>query len=122
MSMAYGRKEKEIVEMDYPLAIVWPAIQKAITQLEWTMEENDDAKHSVKAKTKGAVMAYSSVVSVNAVAVAEGTTRVSVSAETPVTTLTAIVDFGRTKERVNSFLAALSRQLTLENKDSEENE
>jgi len=120
MSMAYVRKEKEIVEIDYPLATVWPAIQKAITRLEWTMEENDDARHSVKAKTKGTVMAYSSVVSVNAVAVAEGTTRVSVSAETPVTTLTAIVDFGRTKERVNSFLAALSRQLTPENKDSEE--
>jgi len=120
MSMAYVRKEKEIVEIDYPLATVWPAIQKAITRLEWTVEENDDARHSVKAKTKGTVMAYSSVVSVNAVAVAEGTTRVSVSAETPVTTLTAIVDFGRTKERVNSFLAALSRQLTPENKDSEE--
>ncbi len=122
INMAYLRKEKETVEMDYPLAKVWQAIQKAITSLDWVIEENDDAKHNVKAKTKGAIMGYNSAISVNAVAVAEGTTRVSVSAETPVTTLTSIADFGRTKERVNSFLAALSQKLTPENNNSEEPE
>jgi len=120
--MAYLRKENEIVEMDYPLDKVWQAIQKAITTLAWTIEESDDAKHNLKIKTRGAIMGYSSVLSVNAFAVAEGTTRVSVSAETPVTTLTSIADFGRTKERLNSFLAALSKELTPKNFGSEEPE
>ncbi len=109
--MAYLRKEKEIVEVDFPLEKVWEAIPKAIADIEWTLEETDDAKHQVKARTKAGMMSYGSVVSIDAVAVSESTTRVNVSAETPVTTVTAIVDFGRTRERIDLFLAALVKQL-----------
>ena len=43
--------------------------------------------------------------------VAANTTRVKVSAETPVTTITSVLDFGKTQERVDIFLLALSKQL-----------
>jgi hypothetical protein len=108
--MAYLRKEKEIVEMDFSLEKVWIAIPKAIADIEWTLEETDDAKHQVKARTKAGMM-YGSVLSIDAVAVSESITRVNVSAETPVTTVTAIVDFGRTRERIDLFLASLVKQL-----------
>ncbi len=110
--MAYLRKEKEIVEMDYPLSTVWAAIQKAIPDIQWTIEETKEAEHKVKAKTKAGFMSYSSLLSIEAVAVAENVTRVTVSAETPTTTLTAIADFGKTRERIDLFLAALVKQLT----------
>jgi hypothetical protein len=109
--MAYLRKEKEIVEVDFSLEKVWMAIPKAIADIEWTLEETDDAKHQVKARTKAGMMSYGSVFSIDAVAVSESTTRVNVSAETPVTTVTAIVDFGRTRERIDLFLASLVKQL-----------
>jgi len=109
--MAYLRREKEIVEMDFPLNKVWNAIPKAIASLEWTVEKADEPRHFMKTKTKGAFMAYSSTLSIEAIAVAENTTRVNVTAETPVTTITGIVDFGRTRERIDSFLMALMQQL-----------
>jgi len=34
-SVAYLRREKEIVEMDFPIEKVWEAMAKAITALDW---------------------------------------------------------------------------------------
>ncbi len=110
--MAYLRREKEIVEMDFSLVEVWAAITKAIVSLEWTAEETDETTHRVKARTKPSFMSYRSLIIVDAVAVGERTTRVSVTAETPTTTITGIVDFGRTRERIDLFLSALMRQLS----------
>jgi len=110
--MAYLRKEKETVEMDYALNRVWTAIQKVLTSLEWNIEQTDDSAHHVKAKTKSGFMSWSSVLLIDAVSVNEKTTRVSVAAETPVTTITATVDFGRTRQRINQFLTELSNELT----------
>lgn len=115
--MAYLRKEKEIVEMDYPLNTVWVAIQKAIPAIDWTIEETNEVEHQVKAKTKAGFLSYSSLFSIQAVAVAENITRVSVFAETPVTTLTAVADFGKTSERIDLFFASLAKQLNLPLKD-----
>ncbi len=109
--MAYLRREKEIVEIDFPLDIVWTAIPKVVTSLEWTIEETDEAKHTVKTKTKQALMSYRSILIINALSINEKTTRVNVTAETPTTTITGIIDFGRTKERLESFLEALMKQL-----------
>jgi hypothetical protein len=111
--MAYLRKEKEIVEMDYPIEKVWLAISESITSLEWKIEEIEEANHRVKAKTKQTILAYGSTLSIEAASVNEKTTRISVSAETPTTTVTALLDFGRTRERIDSFLATLVRQLGL---------
>ena len=110
-NMAYLRREKEIVEVDFALITVWEAINKAVTGLEWKIEQTDEASHQVKVKTKSNFMAYSSELTINAIAKNEKTTRVTVSAETPVTTITGIVDFGRTRERIDSFLLALIKQL-----------
>jgi hypothetical protein len=116
--MAYLRKEKEIVEMDYPISKVWESIAKAITSLEWKTEETNETTHKVKVKTKQNFMAYPSLITIEALEAGEKATRVTVSAETPVTTITGIVDFGRTSERINSFLLALVKQLKGENTDS----
>jgi hypothetical protein len=112
--MAYLRREKETVEMDYPINKVWQSIEKAITSLEWKTEETNEATHQIKVKTKANFMAYASTLTIDLNAPNEKTTRVNVSAETPVTTITGIIDFGRTSERINTFLLALVKQLKAE--------
>jgi len=110
--MAYLRKEKETVEMAYPLDKVWTAISKALISLEWNIEQVDDARHHVKAKTKSSLISWGSVLLIDAVALDRNTTRVSVVAETPVTTITAMVEFGRTRQRIYMFFIELKKQLT----------
>lgn len=110
--VAYLRKEKETVEIDYPLGKVWAAIQKALISLEWAVEQIDNAAHHVKAKTKAGFMSYASMLLIDAVAVDKKTARVTVTAETPVTTITSIADFGRTRDRIELFFEALAKQLT----------
>jgi len=117
--MAYLRREKEIVEVDYPIGKVWEAISKAAAILEWTPEESNEEKHQIKLKTKANFMAYASMITVEVVVVSEKTTRVNLSAETPVTTVTGIVDFGRTRERIDSFLLTLVKQLKGEGPEPE---
>ncbi len=110
--MAYLRKEKETVEISYPLGRVWEAIPKALTSLEWKVEEIDELKHHVKVKTKAGFMSYSSVLVIDAVLVDEKTARVSVVAETPVTTITSLTDFGRARDQVELFIKELAKQLS----------
>jgi hypothetical protein len=110
--LAYLRKEKETFEIDYPLTKIWATIPKALASLEWTIEEIDDAAYHAKAKTKRGFMSYSSVLIIDAIPVDKKTARVTVTAETPVTTITSIADFGRTQHRIESFFEALAKQLT----------
>ena len=110
--MAYLRKEREMVEIAYSLNNVWTAIPKVLTSLEWGVEQIDDTAHHVKAKTKAGLMSWSSVLLIDAVPVDKNTTRVSVAAETPVTTITAMVEFGRTRQRIDLFFTELEKQLT----------
>ena len=110
--MAYLRKENDAVEIDYPLDKVWAAIPKALTNLEWTIKETDDTTHHIKAKTKGAFMSYPSTLIIDGIAVDKKTSRVKVVAETPVTTITSVADFGRTRDRIEQFFEALAIQLT----------
>jgi hypothetical protein len=56
--MAYLRKEKELVEVDYPLDKVWDAMVRAVPSLEWKLEESNDKEHQLKTETKGNLMAY----------------------------------------------------------------
>jgi hypothetical protein len=105
-----ARKEREIIEVDYPIMTAWKAISKAVLTLDWNIEEEKEASHQAKIKTKSNFMAYSSNLIVELTENKE-TTRLSLSAETPVTTITGIVDFGRTRERIDSFLLELIKQL-----------
>ncbi|MBT0158410.1 hypothetical protein G4O51_00300 [Candidatus Bathyarchaeota archaeon A05DMB-2] len=111
--MAYLWKERETVEIDYPLSKVWEAVPKALASLEWILEENDEVNHHAKAKTKGSFISYGSVLLIDAVQVDEKTTRLSVAAETPVTTITSVVDFGRTRDRIELFFEQLAKQLNV---------
>jgi hypothetical protein len=110
-SMAYLRKEKETVETDFSLEKIWTAIQKALTSLEWDIEQIDEEVHHIEAKTRKSLMSWGSRLLIDAVSVDEKTTRVSIAAETPTTTITSIVDFGQTRRRISLFFAELAKQL-----------
>jgi hypothetical protein len=110
--MAYLRKEKETVEIDYPMSKVWEAIPKALKNLGWNVEEIQAEIHQVKVKTNSNFMAYASVLVINALSVDEKTVRVSVVSETPVTTITSLLYFGRAQERINRFFEQLEKTLS----------
>ena len=104
--MAYLREEKETLEVSYPLAAVWEAIPKAVAKIEWAIQETSEETHTVKIKTKGAFLSYPSKLTVNLSKVDEKTTRMTVSGETPVTTITSVADYGRTRERIEVLVAS----------------
>ena len=117
--MAYLRKENETVEMDYPLNEVWSAIAQTIINLKWSVDSTDESAHFLKAKTKPSFLSYTSILSIEALSIAENITRVKVSAETPITTITSVLDFGKTQERIDQFLFGLSKELSLAKRESE---
>ena len=106
--MAYLRNEKETIEVDYPLEKIWAAIPKVVKILEWKIEEKDDEAHVAKLKTKGGFLAYSSTLEIEVKSVDEKTTRIVINAETPVTTITSVIDFGRTRDRMGQFIEVLA--------------
>jgi hypothetical protein len=113
--LAYLRKEKETYEIDYSIAKIWKALPKAIASLEWTIEENDNKTHHAKARTKTSFLSYSSILTIDGIPMNEKTTRVTVTAETTVTTITSLADFGRTQHRIDVLFEALAKQLTSQN-------
>ena len=110
-NMAYLRKEEETVEIDHSLSRVWVAVQKVLKNLDWNVTQIDEAEYRVKAKTKAGPMSWSSVFLIDVVPVNKNTTRVTATAETPVTTITAIVDFGQGKRGIANFFKELSKEL-----------
>jgi hypothetical protein len=109
--MAYAREEKENLEVSYPINTIWAAIPKAIAKLEWIIQETNKETHYVKIKTKGAFLSYPSKLEVNLSKIDEKTTKMSIAAETPVTTITSVADYGRTSERVDAFVTTLSKMM-----------
>jgi hypothetical protein len=109
--MAYLRSEKEKLEIEYPLDAVWAAVPEVVKILEWKIEEQNDQTHHVKIKTKAGFLAYSSTVYVDITVTDEKTTQMAVSAETPVTTITSVADFGRTADRLDQFITVLAKYL-----------
>ena len=110
--MAYVREEKENLEVSYPLNAIWETIPKAIAKLGWKIQETNEGTHHLKVKTKGAFMSYPSTLSIDLAAVDEKTTRMSIAAETPVTTITSVADYGRTKERIEQFVTTLGKLMS----------
>ncbi len=109
--MAYTRQEEETFEIDYPITQVWEAIPKALEQLDWKLEQSDNERHQARVRTKSAFLSYSTVLTIEGSFINEKTCKVTVRGETPVTTITAMADFGRTRERIETFFAALAKQL-----------
>jgi hypothetical protein len=120
--MAYLRKENQTVETDYSLNKVWTAVPKALVSLEWSVEAIDERAHQVKAKTKAAFMSLSSVLLINVIPVSKNTTRISVAAETPVTTITSIADFAQGRRRITLFLSELANHLAKSKKQKGRNQ
>ena len=114
--MAYLRDEKEKLEIDFSLGKVWAAISKAVKELEWTIQEQNNSDYKLKIKTKPGFLAYSSIFHIEANSVDENKTHMIVYAETPVTTITAMADFGRTRDRIDHFIEALAKQMDKEKK------
>jgi hypothetical protein len=111
-NMAYVRREAETIKLAYSVDKVWNTIPKALTSLGWNVEHIDETAHRVKAKTKTSLIAYGTTLLINATPVDEKNTEVSVGAETPVTTITALIDFGQTRKRIEMFLIELQEQLS----------
>jgi hypothetical protein len=109
--MAYLRSENEKLEMDYPLEKVWAAIPEIVKALKWDIEEKNDQNHHAKIKTKPGFLAYSSIINVDVSSVDENTTKMAILAETPVTTITSVADFGRTGDRIALLVEALALYL-----------
>jgi hypothetical protein len=109
--MAYLRNEQEKLEVDYPLERIWETIPEVVKILEWTIEEKDNDVHKTKVKTKGGFMAYGSTLQLEVTAVDQKTARISINAETPVTTITSVIDFGRTRDRIGQFIEILAKQM-----------
>lgn len=109
--MAYLRNEKENLEIDYPLEKIWAAVPKVVKILEWKIEEKDDLAHKAKLKTKGGFLAYSSMLDIEMTVVDENKTRMAINAQTPVTTITSVIDFGRTRDRMGQFIEMLAVQM-----------
>lgn len=112
--MAYLRKEKHVVEIDYPLIKVWKGIPKVLAKLNWKLEKKDKKTHQIKANTHAGLLSYASMLFITVWAVDEKTTRVKINAETPVTTITSLADFGRIRDRIELFFKALSKQLIID--------
>jgi len=109
--MAYVREEKQTFEIDYSLEKVWAAIPQAIKTLDWTIEATDNQAYKIKIKSRPGFFAYSSILNVELKSVDEKTVKLSINGETPVTTITSIADFGRTRDRLEQFVDTLAKEL-----------
>ena len=120
--MAYLREEKENLEVSYPIKKLWDKIPKALEKLKWTTEETEEAKFHLKVITKGAFLSYSSTMMIDLKVVDENTTKMSIAAETPVTTITSIADYGRTRERIDMFVTTLAKLMETPKKSALQNQ
>jgi hypothetical protein len=112
--MAYLREGEQAVEIDFTVEAIWAAIPKAVEKLEWTIESKDDYTHHFEIKTKGAFLSYHSILQVDLTAIDEKTSKMTIKGETPVTTITAMADYGRTNERIDLFVITLANIMTPE--------
>lgn len=110
--MAYLREENEKLEVSYPINKVWQAIPSTIDKLGWKISESNEEKHYLKIKTKGSFLSYPSYLKIELFVINDKTTRMSISAETPVTTITSMADVGRTRERLDEFIATLAKLMS----------
>jgi hypothetical protein len=110
--MAYVREEKENLEVSYPLKAIWEAIPKVIAKLDWKIQETNEETHHLKVKTKGGFISYPSTLKIDLASIDEKTTRMSIVAETPVTTITSVADYGRTRERTEQFVTTLAKLMS----------
>ncbi len=109
--MAYLRDEKESFEIEYSVEKIWDAIPDVMKYLNWTIEEKDDQKHTAKLKSKPGFLAFATTLFVQIESTGNKTCKMTIKAETPVTTITSIADFGRTRDRLEQFVDELAKEM-----------
>ncbi len=110
--MAYLKEQTENLEISYPIKAIWEAIPKVLEKLDWKIQEKDDATHCLTVKTKGGFISYASTIKVELSVMDAETTKLYMVAETPVTTITSVADYGRSRERIDQFVVALGKLMT----------
>ena len=106
--MAYLRERTKEVDIDFPLESVWQAIPKAVDELGWSMQENDENSHTVMVKTEKTLTSYESMIKVELKQLNANSTRMTVYGQTPVTTITSTLQFGQTYDSIEDFVLALA--------------
>jgi hypothetical protein len=114
--MAYLKEEKDNIEVSYALEDIWKAILKALEKLEWQTQETDEATHHLEVKTKGGFLSYPSNMKIDLSIIDEKTTKMTVAVETPVTTITSMADYGRSRERIEQFVITLAKLMETKSK------
>jgi len=109
--MAYTREETEDVEVDYPAQQLWEGIPEAIAKFDWTVEESNKEKYTLTIKTQGAFLSYPSIIKIILVPIDNKTTRMLIAGETPVTTVTSVLEFRRTRERIEKLIVVLAQHM-----------
>ncbi len=111
--MAYLKEQTENLEVSYPINAIWEAIPKVIAKLDWKIQKKDDATYRLTVKTKGGFISYASTLKVELTAIDAETTKLYMVAETPVTTITSVADYGRSRERIDQFVVELGKLMTV---------
>lgn len=107
--MAYLKDREQELEIDFPLESVWEAIPKAVAELDWKIKEKNNIAHSMIIHARGNLTSYGSMVKIELNKLNEKTTRVIIVGETPVTTITATLNFSQTDNTINDFILTLAR-------------
>ena len=107
--MAYERETKQELEVDFSLEDIWRAIPQALAELGWQVEEKDESTHYLRVRTNSSFLSYSSMLHIQASKVNPKLTYIKLDAETPVTTITSVMDFGQADERINNFVLTLAK-------------
>jgi hypothetical protein len=109
--MAYTREETEDVEVDYPIQQLWEGIPKTLEILEWSIEAFNQEKYCLTVKTEGAFLSYPSSIKIILVPINDKTTRMLIAGETPITTVTSVLEFRRTRERIERLIVVLAQHM-----------
>jgi len=109
--LAYLRKKEHVVESDYSITKVWNGTLKVLAKLKWTIVKKDKRTYEIETITNSGFLSYPSKLFIKIWVVDKKTTRIKVNVETPVTTITSVVDFGRIDDRIELFFEALSIHL-----------
>ena len=107
--MAYTRESYQELEVDFSLEAIWNAIPEAVARLKWEIPEKDDANHRLTIRTAEDFMFYGSSLKVEASKIDVKTTYIKIVAETPVTTITSLLDYGQAEERITEFVMMLAK-------------
>ena len=75
------------------------------------MKSKTNKRIKQKLSPDPAFVAYSTILYVEASVVDEKTSKMTIKAETPVTTITSLADFGRTRDRLGQFVDTLAKEL-----------